>query len=393
MKKRILRFFSYVLVAAVSAAAAFAAAFFLPGCTGGNTMTKLDALESLIDRVFIGEKNFTAMEDAAAAAMVEATGDRWSYYIPASLMQVYEERSTNSYAGIGATVMPWDEGYGCVIKEINPGSPAQDAGLLPGDVILEVDGERVSGFLLQDIVNMVKGVAGTDVTLTIQREGETFEKTLTRATVETAVAFGEMLEGDIAYVSIDNFDERCAKETIAILEDLSAQGAKGIIFDVRGNPGGYAHELTDLLDYLLPEGVVFQSEDYTGKKETVTSDAACVELPMAVLVDADSYSAAEFFAAALQESGCPVIGEVTSGKGYFQQTFMLPDGSAAAISTGKYYTPNGLSLIGTGIQPDYEMSTDLDILIKVNAGELPLEQESMVAQALEALNSQLAQAG
>lgn len=393
MKKRILRFLSYVLVAAVSAAAAFTAAFFLPGWMGGNSLTKLDALESLIDQVFIGEKNLTAMEDAAAAAMVEATGDRWSYYIPASLMQAYEERSTNSYAGIGATVMPLTDDCGCVIKEINPGSPARDAGLLPGDIIMEVDGENVSDFLLQDIVNMVKGGVGTAVTLTIQREGETFEKTLTRAIVETAVAFGEMLSGNVAYISISNFDERCAQETIDILADLTAQGAEGIIFDVRGNPGGYAHELTDLLDYLLPEGIVFQSEDYTGKKETVTSDAACVELPMAVLVDADSYSAAEFFAVALQEKGYPVIGEVTSGKGYFQQTFMLPDGSAAAISTGKYYTPNGTSLIGTGIQPDYEMSTDLDILIKVNAGELPLEQESMVAKALEVLNTRLAQAG
>lgn len=385
MKKRLLRFLSYVLVAAVSSAATFGITFYLSESRWTGEFTKLDALESLIDQVFIGEKDLTRMEDAAASAMVAATGDRWSYYIPASQMQAYEERSTNSYAGIGATVVARENGLGCVISEVKRNSPASDAELLPGDILVEVNGEDVTELPLQDIVDRVKGEPGTEVELKLLRDGEAFEKMLIRAVVETEVSFGEMMEGNIAYISIENFDDRCAQETIDIIESMMEEGAEGIVFDVRGNPGGYAHELTDLLDYLLPEGIVFQSEDYTGKKETITSDAACVNLPMAILVDADTYSAAEFFAAAMQENGCPVIGEVTSGKGYFQQTFLLPDGSGAAISTGKYFTPNGVSLIGTGIQPDYEMSTDLDILMKVNAGELPLEEESMVAQALKAL--------
>ena len=170
-----------------------------------------------------------------------------------------------------------------------------------------------------------------------------------------------MLEENIGFVRIVNFNSNCASETIAAIEKLLEEGAQKFIFDVRDNPGGYAEELVKILDYLLPEGKLFTTVDYTGKEHTDMSDAACLDIPMAVLVNANSYSAAEFFAAAMAEyEAAVVVGEKTSGKGYFQSTFQLPDGSAVGLSIGKYYTPNGKSLEKIGITPDVEIALGED---------------------------------
>ena len=164
--------------------------------------------------------------------------------------------------------------------------------------------------------------------------------------------------GGIGLVRIYNFDDRCADESVAAIEALMEQGADRIIFDVRNNGGGYAHEMVELLDYLLPQGDLFRTVDYAGRENVDTSDKACLDIPMAVLVNSESYSAAEFFAAALRDYDAAVIvGEQTSGKGYFQNTFKLNDGSAVALSTGKYFTPKGISLEGVGITPDVEIDS------------------------------------
>ena len=166
-----------------------------------------------------------------------------------------------------------------------------------------------------------------------------------------------MLEDGIGYILIKNFYESSGKETIAEVEKLLAEGAEKLIFDVRGNPGGYVDEMVDVLDYLLPEGVLFRSTNYAGQEDAEVSDAACLEIPMAVLINGDSYSAAEFFAAALSEYGWAVlVGEPTTGKGYYQTTIQLGDGSAVKLSIGRYITPNGVNLTETGgLTPDVQV--------------------------------------
>ena len=317
---------------------------------------KLQLLEDLINRCFIGEVDQTAMEDAAAGAMIAALGDRWSYYIPAAEYAEYMEQMNNAYVGIGVTITPEEDGSIRVI-EVTAGGPAEEAGVQAEDRITAVDGQSILGMSLEDSQALIRGEENTTVAITVQRGEEELTMTVTRRTIRTVVAKGQMLEGNIGLVTIANFNSNCAAETIAAIEELTQQGAQKLIFDVRNNPGGYAEELVKVLDYLLPEGKLFTTVDYAGNEHTDMSDAACLDIPMAVLVNQNSYSAAEFFAAAMAEyEAAVIVGEKTSGKGYFQNTFVLPDGSAVGLSIGKYYTPNGKSLEKIGITPDVEIA-------------------------------------
>ena len=219
--------------------------------------------------------------------------------------------------------------------------------------------------------------------LTLTRDGEPYDVTLKRGNVQQAVTTYTMTEDKIAIITIANFDADCARQSIAAVEQAQAEGAKAIVFDVRNNPGGMKTELVELLDYLLPEGVLFRSVDYAGEEEIDESDAACLDLPMAVLVNNESYSAAEFFAAALQEyDAAEIVGTQTYGKGNFQSTFPLSDGSAIAISIGKYYTPKGVSLTGVGITPDVVVELSDEEAVKLYYNQLPMEEDPQMQAAL-----------
>lgn len=315
---------------------------------------KLREIENTIDAYFIGETDQNAMTEELAAAMIDGLGDEWSYYIPADEYESYIESVTNSYVGIGVTISWEDQNpQGFTIVDVTPDSPAYQAGLQIGDIMHKVEGEDVTELGMEQTKGRVRGEEGTTVTLTILRGDEEFDVEVLRASIKTVNVTGELMEDHIAYIRIRNFEEHCADDTIAEIERMIAQGATGIVFDVRFNPGGLKTELIQLLDYLLPEGVLFRYEDYNGKEYADRSDARYLDMPMAVLVNVDSYSAAEFFAAALQEYGAAtIVGTQTYGKGYFQTTHKLSDGSAVHISTGKYTTPNGVSLVGVGVTPD-----------------------------------------
>ena len=340
---------------------------------------KLQVLEDLINKCFIGEVDQTAMEDAAASAMIEALGDRWSYYIPAKEYAEYMEQMNNAYVGIGVTITPEEDGSMRVI-EVIAGGPSEEAGIQVEDRITGVDGQSILGMSLDSSQTLIRGKENTSVAITVQRGEEELTLSVTRRRIRTVVAKGQMLEGNIGLVTITNFNSNCASETIAAIEKLMEDGAQRLIFDVRNNPGGYAEELVKVLDYLLPEGKLFTTVDYAGKEHTDMSDAACLDIPMAVLVNQNSYSAAEFFAAAMMEyEAAVIVGEKTSGKGYFQNTFVLPDGSAVGLSIGKYYTPNGKSLEKIGITPDVEISLDADTPVTG-----PMDDEQILA-AINAL--------
>lgn len=384
--KRLTKVLSYVLVAVLSAMISVLVVlyFFLPQNTG---VSKLEYLEELIEKCFIGEYDKVAMEDAAADAMVDALGDRWSYYIPAASWSAYQEQMNNAYVGIGVTISQREDGKGLDVQNVTVGGPAEEAGLLAGDVIHAVDGRSIEGMELTDIKALIQGESGTSVKLTILRSGSSREIEVERREIKTPVVTSQLLDGNIGYIKIANFNANCADETIAAIEELTEQGAVKLIFDVRYNPGGYASELVEVLDYLLPEGKLFTRVDYTGKETTDMSDANCVELPMAVLVNGDSYSAAEFFAAALMEyEVATIVGEKTVGKGYFQSTFQLPDGSAVGLSIGKYYTPKGQSLAGVGITPDVELTVSDEIAQQIYAGTLDPMEDPQVLAAIKALN-------
>ena len=350
--------------------------------------SKLDELEQRINTCFIEDVDPTALEDAAAEAMVNATGDRWSYYISASEYQTYVEQSQNAYVGVGITIQAAEDGKGFVIASVTAGGPAEEAGLLPQDEIIAIEDTSCEGMETVAARNLVRGEAGTKVRFTILRNGAEQTVSVERRNIDTPVATYEMMENGYGYIRIENFESKCAKETIVAVDDLVSQGAKGLIFDVRFNPGGYKDELVKVLDHLLPEGVLFQSVDYKGNEGKDMSDAACVKIPMAVLVNGDSYSAAEFFAAALQEyDWATVVGQQTCGKGYFQNTFPLSDGSAVALSVGKYFTPQGKSLIGTGITPDVPVEVSDETYQAIYFKTLDKNEDPQIQAAISALNS------
>ena len=348
---------------------------------------KLDRLENLIQERYIGEADGEAMEDAAAAAMVKATGDRWSYYIPASQYEAHKEQSENAYVGIGITIQQAEDVSGFLIVMVNQNGPAQEAGIQVNDLLIAVEDQDVREMTADQVRELIRGEAGTKVSLTVMRQGEHQTLAVERRRIESAVATGQMLADGIGLVKISNFDERCASESIAAVQKLQQEGAKKIIFDVRNNPGGYAEELVKLLDYLLPEGDLFRSVSYDGTEKVDTSDADCLDMPMAVLINGSSYSAAEFFAAALQEyQAATIVGEPTVGKGVYQTTISLGDGSAVALSTGKYFTPKGNSLTDVGVIPDVRVDVDEETAEKIYYGTLGYADDLQIQAAIQVLN-------
>ena len=380
MKKKVLIVLSYVLVAALACGATL---FFVSASTDYN---KLEDLENLILTSFAGDADKTKIEDAAADAMVNAMGDRWSYYIPASELPSFLENSENAYVGIGVTVQATEDHSGLMVIAVQPGGPAEEAGVQVGDVIIQVDGESAQDRTVTEISAMIKGEEGTVVSVTVLRSGEGITMSMTRKRMETTVASSKLLNEHVGLVTIQNFDERCADETIAAIKALLNQGADMLLFDVRNNPGGYVDELTKVLDYLLPEGDLIRTVGTDGSDETVTSDASCVKVPMAVLINENTYSAAELFAADLSEYGAAkLFGQQTSGKGFYQYVFQFADGSAAGISVGRYYTGHGASLEGIGLTPDEMVKLDDESEALLYNGMLEPENDAQLQAALSYL--------
>ena len=382
--KKVWQILSYILVAALAAVVTL----YFFGASPEEKPSKLDNLSDLIEERFIGEANRTDYEDAAAAAMVASLGDEWSYYIPASEYQEHLETVNNAYVGIGITITVSEDGAGFLVTKVNPGGPAEEAGMEPGDVIIGIEGHDASQLDTTEARDLVRGEVNTQVRLTVRRENRDLEMDVTRMEVLSPVALSQMLPDNIGLITIVNFDDRCYSETRTAIDTLLEQGAEALIFDVRNNPGGYKHELVNILDDLLPAGPLFRSEFYTGEVSVDKSDAACLDIPMAVLVNESSFSAAEFFAAALSEyDAAIVVGQQTYGKGYFQTTIQLGDGSAVGLSVGRYTTPNGASLAGVGITPDVVVEVDDETAFKIAAGILAPEEDPQIRAAVEALKA------
>ena len=377
-----IRVVSYILVAAVALSIGVFA-----GERKAKRSDKLVELQSLLEACFIGDTDRKALEDGAAAGMVAALGDRWSYYIPADQYDSYVEQMENAYVGIGITISAEDSAEGFEVLQVEPNGGAGEAGIHPGDILTAVEGKSVTELGMDETRNLIRGEEATTVKITVRRDGEELTFDVARKLIQVVVASGQMLEDNIGLVTINNFDQRCAEETIEAIEQLLEQGATALIFDVRNNPGGYKDELVRILDYLLPEGALFRSISYTGTETVDESDAKCLELPMAVLVNADSYSAAEFFAAALEEYEWAVtVGNHTVGKSYFQTTHRLNDGSAVGLSTGKYCTPNGVSLAEVGgLEPQIVVEVDEETAANIYADLLKPEEDPQIKAAIEAV--------
>ena len=340
----------------------------------------------LINARFVGDHDIGKAADAAMDGLITGLGDRWSYYVDAKGYENLKNSKDNAYVGIGVTVSYPEGEEGLYVEAVAENGPAAAAGLRPGDTILAVGEVRLAGEDRSRGTELILGEAGTQVVLLL-REGGGEEQTVsvTRGRVEEHPVSYALLADGTGLITIQNFNSRCADEAIAAVDDLREQGAERLVFDVRNNGGGFLDELTRLLDYLLPEGPIFRSQTKAGRETVVSSDAGCVEMPMAVLVNENTYSAAELFAAELQEwDWGEVVGVQTFGKGFSQQTFPLLNGGAVNLSTAKYFTGQGNCLIGVGLTPDRVVELDEEQAAKLRARILDPAEDPQLQAAIAA---------
>ena len=327
-------------------------------------------IEKIINENYIGSVDDDTLFNAAASAMVRSIDDKWSYYMSPEEYAAYKLTSSNEYAGIGISVKQNDSGD-FEIFSVDSGTPAEAAGLTSGQLIVSVDGQAVADMTLSEMQELIRSKLNKDFPMVVSdKKGNEVSVTVACEIIYKDPVSSRMLDGNIGYIKIANFEAGSSEGTINAIERLAAEGATSFIFDVRNNPGGLLSELVSLLDYLLPDGDLFISVDKQGNETVKTSDKICLSSKMAVLVNANTYSAAEFFAAALQEyDWATIVGENTTGKARSQITLELSNGGAVHISTHKYLTPDrvDLSEVG-GIKPDIEaVNTNEDPQIQLNA--------------------------
>ena len=319
----------------------------------------IDEVLTNIDDHFVKEYDVQDVFDGARYGMVASLGDRWSYYLTPEQFASVIDSSNSKMVGIGITAAYDEEKAEVVVLDVYEGSPAENAKIQPYDRIIMVDGNNVADIGYDAAVNKIRGDVDTAVAITIRREGveNPINLNITRREVDIQHVKSKILDGNIGYIKIGSFDANVDKDVAAAIENLKKAEVKGIIFDVRNNPGGRLNVLTNILDPLLPEGVIIKEVYKKGRETVHMSDAEELNMPMAVLANEYSISAAEFFAAALQESGkATVIGTPTTGKGVAQSHIPLSDGSGLVISVSRYYTGNGRNLDEThGILPDIEI--------------------------------------
>lgn len=319
--------------------------------------TKLREIDRIAASRYIGDLDAEAVADYAAVGYVAGLGDQWSSYIPADQYEQYRMNSEGQGCGIGVAVISTEDSIR--VNLVYDDSPAAQAGIEKGDYIVAAAGLTVEADGADAVIDAIRGDEGTEVSVSVRKDGtdEVQELTMQRAVVTQKMAWGQMLDGSVGYIRIENFHDGAAAQFQDTLDGLIADGAQSLVIDVRHNGGGRVKEMSEALDPLLPEGTIMTLRTKDGDETVYSSDADMIDLPIAVLIDDQSISAAEFFAAALQEyDRATLVGTHTTGKGRAQQTFELSDGSAVNLSVEEYFTPNGNSLADVGIAPDIEVT-------------------------------------
>ena len=318
--------------------------------------TKLREIDRIAASRYVGDLDAEAVADYAAVGYVAGLGDQWSSYIPADQYEQYRMNSEGQGCGIGVAVISTEDSIR--VNLVYDDSPAAQAGIEKGDYIVATAGLTVEADGADAVIDAIRGDEGTEVSVSVRKDGtdEVQELTMQRAVVTQKMAWGQMLDGSVGYIRIENFHDGAAAQFQSTLDGLLADGAQALVIDVRHNGGGRVKEMSEALDPLLPEGTIMTLRTKDGRETVYSSDEDMLDLPVAVLIDDQSISAAEFFAAALQEyDRATLVGTHTTGKGRAQQTFELSDGSAVNLSVEEYFTPNGNSLADTGIAPDIEV--------------------------------------
>ena len=328
-----------------------------------ESVNKLSVLEQYLDRYYYKSSEITRedKENGIYKGLFESLEDVYSCYYTPEEYKMLAEQTQGVYYGIGAYVSQDVETGICAISGVIKNSPAEAAGLMEGDLIYKVDGEDMSGLDIDEVVSHIRGEEGTEVALTLVRNGEEIEVKLKRGRVDTPTVESEMLDDGIGYLQITEFDDVTVNQFTENFEELKGQGMKGLIIDLRGNPGGSVTSVCAVAEQLLPKGLIFYMEDKDGNKTEYNCEGADFDLPMVVLVNEYSASAAEILSGAIKDSGIgKLVGKTTFGKGIVQDVIPLQDGSAIKLTVANYYTRGGNDIHLKGIEPDIEVELDTD---------------------------------
>ena len=352
---------------------------------------KLIKLDNLVRENYVYEIDEDLLLDSMLSGYSYGLDDLHTYYLSAEAYADTYEELTGNFAGIGIKVI-YDTDTGLIyLAYVMPGSPAEAAGLQCGDLIESVGGASVLEMGYNEAVDARGGEAGTSAEFTGLRDGQSIPFSVTRNTFEVQTVTWRTLDSGYACVRIEEFDMKTYDQFIAVLNEILAQDVPGIVFDLRDNPGGELTAICDVLDRLVPSGVIIEIVDKEGVSETIRSDDEELNLPMAVLVDGGTASAAELFTATLRDYDKAVlVGETTYGKGSVQTLFPLGDGSGINLTCGLYYPASGESYDGIGITPDIEVALPDELVKKLRF--LTEEEDVQLQQAVQALEQQVQQA-
>ena len=346
---------------------------------------KLNKLNALIDKYYLYEDEIDTdkLAEGIYSGYTSALGDKYTVYYDEDETKALMESTSGTFSGVGATLTKdADTGYATIVN-VYEDSPAEKAGLKAGDILEKIDDHEVGDEQLDTVVSWIKGEKGTDVKITVLRDGEELELTATRDTIEVKTVSYEMKENQIGYIRVSEFDTVTYDQFKEALDDLEKQGMTGLVVDLRNNPGGSLSTVCDMLDLMLPKGLIVYTEDKNGKKTKMKSDEEHqFTKPLAVLVNGNSASASEIYSGAIQDYGIgKIVGTQTYGKGVVQQIFDLDDGTAVKLTIAEYFTPKGRSINGKGITPDVKVEYE-------NNEENP-DADNQLDKAVEEVKAQM----
>lgn len=350
-----------------------------------ETDKKLEKLESLINQYYLKDVDQDELQQGIYEGYIAGLNDPYSVYYDEEATKSFQESTDGEYDGIGAVMSQNKETGIITISQVYEGSPAEQAGMKDNDILYKVEDEEVTGKDLTEVVSKIKGEKGTDVNLTVLRgdDREEVAVTATRDTIEYPTVSSKMLDNGIGYLRITEFDSVTYDQYKNAYNDLKNQGMKGMVVDLRSNPGGSLSIVCKILDEILPEGKIVYTQDKNGKEEDFTSDEEHqIDIPMTVLVNQYSASASEIFAGAIQgyDLGA-IVGTQTYGKGVVQQIFDLKDGTCVKLTIAKYFTAKGQDIDGKGITPD--------VAIDYQADENNPEADNQLNKAIETLQGEM----
>ncbi len=353
-----------------------------------DVIEKIDTLMQVIDYYYLYDYDKDEMVDAIYKAVMSSLGDPYTVYYTADEFNAFMESSSGSYCGIGVVVQQnIQTGLVTAVRPYED-CPGYEAGIRPGDLILAVDGTEITGMDLNTAVALIKGEEGTSVTITLQRDDEVFDVEVTRRQIDVKTVNYRMMDDNIGYIQIEEFDEVTSEQFSQALDSLIEQGMEALVIDIRDNPGGILDTVVAMLDEILPEGTIVSVKDRNGTAQEYTSDANTkLTVPLTVLINGNSASASEIFAGAIKDYGVgTLVGTTTYGKGIVQTAFSLRDGTGVKITIEDYYLPSGKSIHKVGVDPDVEIDLPDELKTYVT---IPEDEDVQLQKAIEILKEQL----